>query len=160
MEKLKYNTYVGNTGHFDNEVDLACSEGLDGTESRRSLSSPRWSRGLSLCRCGVSRVFFALFPNFKKVRGLAASAEMTRQVEISTLSAHQMAPAGVVAHSSSWTPAAYELEESAPWNSHIGGLSELPDGRREQGDKVENFLMDPTAGNAAGNRGGAETLEP
>ena len=26
------------------------------------------------------------------------SAEMTRQVEISTLSAHQIAPAGVVAH--------------------------------------------------------------
>ena len=32
MKKLKYNTYDGNTGHFDNEVDLACSEGLDGTE--------------------------------------------------------------------------------------------------------------------------------
>ena len=32
---------------------------------------------------------------------------------ISTLNAHQMAPAGVVAHSSSWTPAAYELEECA-----------------------------------------------
>ena len=29
------------------------------------------------------------------------------------LSSHQMAPAGVVAHSSSWTPAAYELEECA-----------------------------------------------
>ena len=74
-----------------------------------------------------------------------------------------MAPAGVVAHSSSWTPAAYELEESAPrWRTpHIGGtVSELPDGWREQGDKVENFLMDPTAGNAAGKRGGAEILEP
>ena len=114
----------------------------------------RSSRGLSLCRCGVSRVFRT------KKCGLAASAEMTRQVEISTMSAHQMAPAGVVTHSSSWTPAAYELEESAPCNSHIGGLSELPDGRREQGDKVENFLMDPTAGNAAGNRGGPEILEP
>ena len=57
--------------------------------------------------------FFALFPDFKKVRSPAGSAEMTRQVEISTLSAHQMAPAGVVAHSSSWTPAAYELEECA-----------------------------------------------
>ena len=29
----------------------------------------------------------------------------------SELSAHQMAPAGIVAHSSSWTPAACELEE-------------------------------------------------
>ena len=29
----------------------------------------------------------------------------------SELSAHQMAPAGVVAHSSSWTPAAHEPEE-------------------------------------------------
>ena len=81
-------------------------------------------------------------------------------MDISTLSAHQMAPAGVVAHSSSWTPATRELEVSAPWNSHIGGLSELPVGRREQGDKVESFLMDPTAGNAAGNQGGAEVLEP
>ena len=32
MKKLKYDTFVGNAGHFDNEVDLACSEGLDGTE--------------------------------------------------------------------------------------------------------------------------------
>ena len=98
--------------------------------------------------------FFALFPDFKKVRSPTASAEMTRQVEISTLSAHQMAHAGVVPHSSSWTPAAYELEESASWNSDVGGLSDPPDGRREQGDKVENFLMCLTAGNAAGYRGG------
>ena len=76
---------------------------------------------------------FALFPDFKKVRSLTASAEMTRQVEISTLSAHQMAYGGVVADTSSWTPAAFELEESAPWNSDVGGLSELLDGRREQG---------------------------
>ena len=35
-----------------------------------------------------------------------------------------MAHGGVVAHSSSWTPAAYELEESSPpLDSHIGGLS-------------------------------------
>ena len=72
--------------------------------------------------------FFELFPDFKEVRSPAGSAEMTRQVEISTLGAHHMAPAGVVAHSSSWTPAAYELEESAPWNSDVGGLSELLDG--------------------------------
>ena len=75
-------------------------------------------------------------------------------MEISTLSAHQMAHGGVVAHTSSWTPAAYELEESAPWNSDIGGLSDLPDGRREQGDKVVYILMCLTAGNAAGYRGG------
>ena len=99
--------------------------------------------------------FFALFPVFKKVRSPTASAEMTRQVEISTLSAHQMAHAGVVAHTSSWTPAAYELEESAPWNSDVGGLPVLPVGRREQGDKVVCILMGPTAGNAAGYRGGA-----
>ena len=29
MKKLMHNTFVGNTGHFDNEVDLAGSEGLD-----------------------------------------------------------------------------------------------------------------------------------
>ena len=56
---------------------------------------------------------------------------------------------------SSWTPAAYELEESAPWNSDVGGLPVLPVGRREQGDKVVCILMGPTAGNAAGYRGGA-----
>ena len=84
---------------------------------------------------------------------------MTRQVEISELSAHQMAPAGVVAHTSSWTPAVYELEESSPpLDSHIGGLSEPPDGGREQGDKVVYFLMGLTAGNAAGFRGGSGNL--
>ena len=29
MKKLQNNTFVGNTGHFDNEVHLARSEGLD-----------------------------------------------------------------------------------------------------------------------------------
>ena len=94
--------------------------------------------------------FFELFSDFKKVRSPTASAEMTRQVEISTLSARQMAHGGVVAHTSSWTPAAYELEESAPWSSDIGGLSELLDGRREQGDKVEYVLADPTTGKPPG----------
>ena len=76
-------------------------------------------------------------------------------MEISTLSAHQMAHGGVVAHTSSWTPVAYELEESSPpLDSHIGGLPELPDGRREQGDKVVCTLTGPTAGKAAGYRGG------
>ena len=32
MNKLKYNTFVGNTGHFDNEVDVAGSDGFEGTE--------------------------------------------------------------------------------------------------------------------------------
>ena len=66
-----------------------------------------------------------------------------------------MAHGGVVPHSSSWTPAAYELEESSPpLDSYIGGFSEPPDGRREQGDKVVYILMGLTAGNAAGYRGG------
>ena len=160
LKKLKYNTHVGNTGHFDNEVDLACSEGLDGTESttsslRRSLLSPPLVTGPLALQMWRFKGFFALFPNFKKVRSPTASAEMTRQVEISTLSAHQMALAGVVAHTNSWTPAAYEPEESAPWNSDVGGLPVLPVGRREQGDKVECILMGLTAGNAAGYRGGA-----
>ena len=65
---------------------------------------------------------------------------MTRHVEISKVSAHQMAPAGVVAHTSSWTPAAYELEESSPpLDSHICGFSVPADGRRKQGDKVGAF---------------------
>ena len=29
---LKNNTFVRNTGHFDNEFDFACTEGLEGTE--------------------------------------------------------------------------------------------------------------------------------
>ena len=58
--------------------------------------------------------FFALFHDFKKVRSPAASAEMSRQVEIFTLSAHQMAPVGVVAHSSSWTPAASRRSRDEP----------------------------------------------
>ena len=91
---------------------------------------------------------FRTCPRFQK------SAGFGRQ-EISTLSAHQMAHAGVVAHSSSWTPAASELEESSPpLDSHMGGRSELPDGRREEGDKVVCILTGLTAGNAAGYRGG------
>ena len=30
MKKLKNNEFVGNNGHFHNEIDLASSEGLDG----------------------------------------------------------------------------------------------------------------------------------
>ena len=31
-KKLKINTFVGNTGHFDNEVDYAGSEGMVGVK--------------------------------------------------------------------------------------------------------------------------------
>ena len=159
MKKLKNNTFVGNTGHFDNKIDFAHTEAFEGTEvdhikpQKIVLVSSRWSQ----CnRDEAFEGFFRTFPRFqKKVRSPTASAEITRQVEISTLSAHQMAHGGVVAHTSSWTPAAYELEESSPpLDSHIGGLPVHPDGRREQGDKVVCILMGPTAGNAAGYRGG------
>ena len=63
------------------------------------------------------------------VRSPAGSAEITRQVEIFTLSSHQMAPAGVVAHSSSWTLAAYELEESRRRRTRTSA-------------DFQNFLMD------------------
>ena len=69
------------------------------------IALPLWERHL--------KGFFALFPHFKKVQSPAASAEMTRQVEFSTLGSRQVAHAGVAAHSSSWTQAAYELEESS-----------------------------------------------
>ena len=71
-----------------------------------------------------------------------------------------MAPGGVVAHSSSWTPAAYELEESSPLSrvlcpldSARGHGSGLP-GEEGHGDKVVYILICLTAGNAAGYRGG------
>ena len=59
---------------------------------------------------------FRTFPRFHKSAesGQQVSAEITRQVDYFTLGAHQMAHAGVAAHSSSWTPAAYEPEESLP----------------------------------------------
>ena len=68
-----------------------------------------------------------------KVHSSAASAEMTQQVEISTLSARQMGRAGVVAHSSSWTPAAYRVLSLLDSARDHG--SELPDGEgaRRQG---------------------------
>ena len=145
-QKLKNNAVVRNTAHFDNEIDS--SECLEVWEDCNITPFALQMRRL--------KGFFALFPDFKKVRSSTASAEMTRQVEISTLSAHQMAHGGVVAHTSSWTPAAYELEESSPpLDSHIGGLPEPPDGRREKGDKIVCILMGLTAGNAAGYRGGA-----
>ena len=135
MKKLKYNTHVGN-GHFDNEVDLACSESLDGTESttsslRRSLSFPPLVTGPLALQMWRFKGLFALFPDFKKVQGSAASAEMTRQVEISTLSAHQLAPAGIVAHSSSWTPAAFELEESGTPTSVVFQNFLMEEGSKE-----------------------------
>ena len=145
--KFKNNTFVRNNRHNDNEFDYAGTEG-------RLVSVVCCITPLAL-QMRRFKVFFALFPDFKEVWSLAASAEMTREVEISTLSAHQMAPAGVVAHTSSWTPAAYELEESSPpLDSHIGGLSEPLDGGREQGDKVVYFLMGLSTGNAASFRSG------
>merc|ERR1712071_63202 len=30
MKKMKHNAIVGNIGHFDNEIDMACLEGLEG----------------------------------------------------------------------------------------------------------------------------------
>ena len=136
-KKLKNNTFVGNTGHYDNEFDFASAEGLghQASEVRFVFPVVLWviccitPLALQMWRFNG---FFALFPDFKKVWSSAASAEMTRQVEISTLSAHQMAHGGVVPHSSSWTLAACELEESSPpSNLHIGGLSaNLPTSRR------------------------------
>ena len=81
-----------------------------------------------------------------------------------------MAPGGVVAHSSSWTPAAFEPEESS---SEERVLSSGTNQRHElmfqnfvmnEGSKktrLRTFLTDPPAGNAAEDiRGGAEILEP
>ena len=110
-EKLKFNTFVGNTGHFDNEVDLACSEGFEATEvdhikpQKIVIVSPV-GHGVICCITPLAlqiwrfKGFLRTFPRFqKKVRSSAASAEMTRQVDISKLSAHQMAHGGVVPHS-------------------------------------------------------------
>ena len=143
MKKLKNNTFLGNNRHFDNEFDFFGTEGLDIKPQKIVSVFSRCSLGDLLHHASrfadvaFQVFFFTLFPDFKKVRSSAASAKMTCQVEISTHSAHQMAHGGVVPHSSSWTPAACELEESSPpLVHHIGGLSEPLDGRREQGDKV------------------------
>ena len=47
---LRNTAFVGNTGHFDNEIDFAGSEGLDGmrvdnTKPQKIVSSLRWPRG-------------------------------------------------------------------------------------------------------------------
>ena len=44
-KKLNHNTFVGNTGHFDNEIDFARTEGFGGTEvdhikPQKIVSSP------------------------------------------------------------------------------------------------------------------------
>ena len=63
--------------------------------------------------------------------GLKLSAEMTRQVGLSTLRAHQMAPAGVVPHSSSselsahQTPARYHL-----WKGYLAMMATMVPRRR------------------------------
>ena len=48
MKKLKNNTFVANTGHFENEIDFAGSDGLDIKPQKITSSSPfatvhRWS---------------------------------------------------------------------------------------------------------------------
>ena len=43
MKKLKNNTFVGNTGHSVNEIDLAGPEGLD-IKPQSCLRFPRWSQ--------------------------------------------------------------------------------------------------------------------
>ena len=40
MKKLKNNAFVGNTGHVDDEIDLAGSEGLEGMPQKIVSSSP------------------------------------------------------------------------------------------------------------------------
>ena len=40
---MKNNAFVGNTGHFDSEIDLACS---DASESATFLLSVKWSTSL------------------------------------------------------------------------------------------------------------------
>ena len=94
--------------------DRLSSEGFEGTEvdnikpQKIVIVSPV-GHGASRFTDVAFQGFFSHFsPISKEVRGSAASAEMTRQVEISTLSAHQMAHGGVVAYYSSWTVAAYE----------------------------------------------------
>ena len=82
---MKNNTFVGNTGHFDNEIDFAHTEGFEGTEvdhikpQKVVLVSSCWSQ------CDHDEAFEGFFshffPDFKKVRSSTASAEMTRQVD-------------------------------------------------------------------------------
>ena len=73
MKKLKNNTFVGNTGHFDKRVRLGWLRQLRRDGSRphqasedRSHLSPRWSQ------CDHDEAFegffYALFQGFKKVR--------------------------------------------------------------------------------------------
>ena len=123
------------------------------TSLRRSFRLFRCSLGAQLHQAykssadNVFEGFFALSPISKKVRSPAASAEMTLQVKMSTLSAHQMAPVRVVAHSSSWTPAAYELEESSPPSPVLSLLDSARDRtswplHATPSDKVQKFVRD------------------
>ena len=77
MKKLKNNTFVGNTAHFDNEINLAGSEGFQGhgrsdhiKPQKLVLVSPCWSQ------CDHEEAFEGFsrtFPGFQK------SAETDRQ---------------------------------------------------------------------------------
>ena len=74
LKNVKYNTFVGNTGHFDNEVDLACSEGLDGTEldhikpQKIVIVSPV-GHGASRIADVAFQAVFRTFPRFQKSAG-------------------------------------------------------------------------------------------
>ena len=121
MKKLKNNTFVGNTGHFDNEI---WPEGLN-IKPQRIVSSFPLFTGHHASRFAdeaIKGFFLALFPDFKKVRSPGASAEMTRQVEISTLSANKW-----LLPESSRTPAhgrrrPMSLEESSPPSRVLSSL--------------------------------------
>ena len=70
MKKLMHNTFVGNTGHFDNEIDFA-AQSLDIKPQRIVIVS---TVGHKVIYCitplalQIRRLkgFFALFPDFKK----------------------------------------------------------------------------------------------
>ena len=76
-KKLNNNTFVGNTGHFHNEIDLhAQRAGRHGIRAQTTSSFRVRSRlpvGHSVIMMRRLKGFFALFPDFKK------SAESDRQ---------------------------------------------------------------------------------
>ena len=57
-QKLKNNSIVGNTGHFNNEIDWAGSEALDGTSVDVIFVFPFGTRGVSTDMLWTSRVDF------------------------------------------------------------------------------------------------------
>ena len=67
---LKNSTFVGNTGHFDNEVDFAGSEGLD---IKPQKIAPAFQSSLPRFADEAFEWVFRTFPRFQK------SAESRRQ---------------------------------------------------------------------------------